>query len=76
MTIAASAMADIKVWAHRSCRVWIRPPVLELAEHIFDAMTLAVERLGVRERYLAAGLGRMQAAMPRSARAWRNQSAS
>ena len=31
------------------------PPVLELAEHIFDFMALAIKRLIMGDRYLAVG---------------------
>ena len=51
-------------------------PVLEPAEHVLDAVPLTVEGLVVSDLDFAVDLGGMQAAIPRSARASRNQSAS
>ena len=49
------------------------PPVLETPEHAFDAVTLAVERLVVRDLDLAVDLRRVAGGDARSASAWRNQ---
>lgn len=48
-------------------------PVLEAAESIFDAVTLAVEHPIVGQRQLARWLAGMHGAMPRCASAVRNQ---
>ena len=52
------------------------PPVLELAEHVLDLVALAIELLSCAIGIFRLGFDGMQAAMPRLARAWRNQSAS
>ena len=51
-------------------------PVLEFAEHVLDLVTLAVEGLVVQDGALRFVFDWIQAAMPRLARAARNQSAS
>ena len=52
------------------------PPVLEPAEHVLDLVPLAIEFASWSIGFLRLDLDGMQAVMPRSARAWRNQSAS
>jgi hypothetical protein len=51
-------------------------PVFESAEHVLDLVALTVEGAVVGDWYSAIGLDRMQAMMPRAARALRNQPAS
>jgi hypothetical protein len=64
-------MAPKKPVAQRSSRVAMRPAVLKAGEGDRDAVALAVERLAGRD-CLRFCFGRMQAVMPRSARAARN----
>jgi len=49
------------------------PPVLEPAEHILNFVTLAIELSVMFDWYFPIDFDGMHAAMPRSARAWRNQ---
>ena len=43
MTCAAMAIADMKVWAQRSYRVWMRRQSLSLPKHVLDFVALFVE---------------------------------
>ena len=52
------------------------PPVFKAPEHVLELVALAVERGVVGDMDFPITLEGMQAAMPRAARAWRNQSAS
>ena len=75
MTVAA------KLWLKRRCGTSIvagvdATPVLELAEHVFDPVTLAIERPVVRDRIFRLVFDGMHGAMSLAIKALRSQSAS
>jgi hypothetical protein len=48
-------------------------PVLEPAEHVLDAVSLAIQDPVMRNVLLAARRDGMQGSMPRAVRAWRKR---
>ena len=55
MTVAATQMTDMKVWAQRPYRVWMRRQSLEPAEHVLDPVALAVKDAVEGDRDFAVG---------------------
>ena len=76
MTAAAMQIADMKVWAHRSYRVWMRRQSLRLPNMFSILCRCSIEDGVMLDRLSRLDFDGMQGVMPRSASAWRNQSAS